>query len=118
MNLATRLLRAYMEEPYAFHLQKNAAELVRTIQIDCSQFMQLVNNAIQFIAEIAMCLAIGLYLLRTSYSITLIVGSLLLICVGFYMILAKKVSLRIGLRNQAYNAKLLQWINQIGRAHV
>ena len=112
MRIATRLLSAYMEEPYVFHLQKNSAELVRTLQTDCNQFMLLLNAVLQFIAEVAICIAIGLYLFHTSPSITLIVGGLLAICVGFYYIIAKKVSLKMGLQNQKYNAKLLQWINQ------
>lgn len=112
MRIATRLLNAYMEEPYTFHLQKNSAELVRTLQVDCNQFMLLLNATLQFIAEVAVCIAIGLYLFGTSPSITIIVGGLLVACVGVYYLVAKKVSLRMGLENQRYNAKLLQWINQ------
>lgn len=112
MRIATRLLNAYMDEPYTFHLQKNSAELVRTLQVDCNQFMLLLNAAIQFIAEVAVCIAIGLYLFSTSPFITIIVGGLLVACVGVYYLVAKKVSLKMGLENQKYNAKLLQWINQ------
>lgn len=112
MKLATRLLYAYMEEPYLFHLQKNSAELVRTLQTDCMQFMQLVNNVLQIIAEFVMCFVIGAYLIYTSFSITIIVGVLLIICVGVSLYLSKKISLKVGLENQRYNAKLLQWINQ------
>lgn len=112
MKLATRLLSAYMEEPYIFHLQKNSAELVRTLQTDCMQFMQLVNNSLQISAEVVMCVVIGVYLLYTSFSITIIVGALLVICVGVSLYLSKKISLKVGLENQRYNAKLLQWINQ------
>ena len=112
MRLATRLLSAYMEEPYTFHLQKNSAELVRTLQTDCMQFMLLVNNVLQIIAEFSICAVIGVYLLYTSFLITVVVGLLLVICVGICLFLSKKISLKVGLENQRYNAKLLQWINQ------
>lgn len=112
MRIATRLLASYMEEPYTFHLQKNSAELVRTLQVDCNQFMLLLNAVLQFIAEVAVCIAIGIYLFSTSPIITIIVGGMLIACVSAYYLVAKKVSLKIGIENQKYNSKLLQWINQ------
>lgn len=112
MRISTRLLSSYMSEPYSFHLQKNSAELIRTLQTDCSQFMLLVNAVLQFIAEITICVAIGIYLFHTSHSITIIVGGLLATCVGAYYLVAKKKSLKIGQQNQIHNAKLVQWINQ------
>ena len=48
MNMATRLLTTYISEPYTFHLNKNSAEIQRSLQIDTNQFMLLVNAALQF----------------------------------------------------------------------
>lgn len=112
MKLATRLLATYMDEPYSFHLNKNAAELQRSLQVDANQFMLLLNGVLQFIAEITVCIALGLFLFHTSHSITVIVAGLLVFCVGLYYEVSKKVSLRLGEHNQNYNAKLMQWINQ------
>lgn len=111
-NLAVRLLKTYMREPYTFHLNKNVAELQRSLQVDTNQFMLLVNSSLQMIAEITVCIVLGLYLFDTSHSITGIVIALLVVCVGFFLYISKKVSLRLGLQNQAYNAKLFQWVNQ------
>ncbi len=111
-NLAVRLLKTYMREPYTFHLSKNVAELQRSLQVDTNQFMLLVNSSLQMIAEITVCIVFGLYLFDTSHSITGIVIALLVVCVGFFLYISKKVSLRLGLQNQAYNAKLFQWVNQ------
>ena len=112
MRIATQLLATYMSEPYSFHLNKNAAELQRSLQIDANQFMLLLNGALQFIAEITVCIAIGLFLFHTSHSITVIVAGLLIFCVGLYYEVSKKISLRLGEQNQNYNSKLMQWINQ------
>lgn len=111
-KLAVRLLTAYMDEPYTFHRSKNVAELQRSLQVDTNQFMILVNNVLQIIAEIMVCLVLGIYLFDTSHSITGIVLFLLVVCVGFFLYVSKKVSLRLGEQNQFYNAKLIQWINQ------
>lgn len=111
-NLSVRLLTTYMKEPYTFHLEKNTAELQRSLQIDTNQFMLLVNNTLQLIAELTVCVVLGLYLFDTSHSITGIVLALLLVCVGFFLYISKKVSKRLGEQNQRYNAKLFQWVNQ------
>lgn len=111
-NLSVRLLKTYMEEPYTFHLNKNTAELQRSLQIDTNQFMLLVNNTLQMVAEVAVCIVLGLYLFDTSHSITGIVLLLLIFCVGFFLYISKKVTQKLGAQNQRYNAKLIQWVNQ------
>ncbi len=111
-NLAVRLLKTYMAEPYTFHLNKNVAELQRSLQVDTNQFMLLVNNSLQMLAEITVCIVLGIYLFDTSHSITGIVLVLLVICVGFFLYISKKVSFRLGMQNQMYNGKLFQWVNQ------
>ncbi len=111
-NLAVRLLKTYMAEPYTFHLNKNVAELQRSLQVDTNQFMMLVNNSLQLLAEITVCIVLGIYLFDTSHSITGIVLVLLVICVGSFLYISKKVSYRLGMQNQMYNGKLFQWVNQ------
>ena len=112
MNLAVRLLKTYMAEPYTFHLNKNVAELQRSLQVDTNQFMLLVNGSLQMMAEITVCIVLGLYLFHTSHSITGIVIVLLVVFVGFFLYISKKVTVRLGIQNQMYNAKLFQWVNQ------
>ena len=112
MNLATRLLVTYMSEPYTFHLSKNTAELQRALQVDANQFMSLLSSSLQLIAELAVVIVLGLFLFDTSHSMTVVVVGLLVVCVGGYLILSKKISIRLGEQNQKYNSKLIQWINQ------
>ena len=112
MNLATRLLTTYMNEPYTFHLSKNIAEMQRCLQTDTSQFMSLINSCLQLAVEFVTCLALGVYLFHTSHSITVLIGLLLGLCVFIFFIISKKVSSKLGRQNQFYNAKLFQWINQ------
>lgn len=112
MNLATQLLTTYMNEPYTFHLSKNIAEMQRCLQSDTSQFMSLINSCLQLTVEMVTCLALAAYLFHTSHSITVVIGVLLLLCIGFFFMISKKVSSRLGRQNENYNAKLFQWINQ------
>lgn len=112
MRLATRLLTTYMNEPYTFHLSKNIAELQRSLQVDANQFMSLVSTSLQIIAEIMVCIVLGIYLFDTSHSMTVVVVGLLIICVGTFAYVSKKIALKLGMKNQYYNSKLIQWINQ------
>ena len=112
MNLATRLLTTYMNEPYTFHLSKNIAEMQRCLQSDTSQFMTLINSCLQLAVEAVTCFALGLYLFHTSHSITVLIGFLLGVCVVIFFMISKKVSSKLGRQNEFYNAKLIQWINQ------
>lgn len=112
MNLATRLLTTYMSQPYTFHLGKNIAELQRNLQYDANQFMILVSSTLQLLAECAVIGCLGLYLFHTSHSITVVIMVLLAVCVGFFFMVSKKVSTRLGRENEENNAKLYQWINQ------
>ncbi len=112
MNLASKLLNTYMNEPYTFHLSKNVAELQRTLQTDASQFMMLLNASLQMLAEVMVCFTLGAYLFHTSHSITVVIAIALLVCIGCFFFMSKKISNRLGQQNQVYNAKLIQWINQ------
>lgn len=84
-KLSTRLLTTYLSEPYTFHLNKNTAELQRSMQEDTALFTQLLMHALQLVAEIIVCIVLGIYLFRVSHSITtIIVGLLVAWCCAFY----------------------------------
>ena len=112
MQLATKLLSTYMAEPYTFHLNRNISELQRSLQYDTGQFMQLINASLQVLAEIAVVICLGVYLFYTSPTISIVIIGLVVVCVGFFTLLSRKYSRRIGKQNEAYNAQLYQWINQ------
>ncbi|MBR6771111.1 MAG: ABC transporter ATP-binding protein [Lachnospiraceae bacterium] len=111
-RISTRLLKTYMSEPYSFHLNKNVAELQRSMQEDTTQFSQFLIHTLEVVAELAVCAIIGIYLYVVSQSITAIVLGLLVLCVGGFTFITKKYSKKIGRDNQYYRAKLFQWVNQ------
>lgn len=112
MHLATKLLSTYMAEPYTFHLNKNISELQRSLQYDTNQFMQLINGTLQALAEVAVVICLGAYLIYVSPTISVVIIGLVIICIGLFFLISKKFSKRIGAQNEAYNAQLYQWINQ------
>ncbi len=112
LHISTRLLKAYMEEPYTFHLQKNIAELQRSMQEDTDLFAKGIIHILELIMELTVCGVLGIYLFIVSKSIAILVLVMLLLCTGTFVVVSKKYSARIGAECQRYKGKLYQWMNQ------
>lgn len=112
MKISTRLLKAYMNEPYTFHLNKNISELQRSMQEDSDLFTRAINHFMDLVIEVTVCISLGIYLFYISKSITVIVVGLLLICIGLFTFLSKKYARGYGKACQGYKAKIYQWMNQ------
>lgn len=112
MKISTKLLKAYMSEPYTFHLNKNISVLQRSMQEDVTLFATAVIHFMELIIEITVCTALGISLFYISKSITVIVVGLLIICIGIFTAISKKFVKGIGRECQDYKAKIYQWMNQ------
>lgn len=111
-TMSTRLLKSYMREPYTFHLNKNISVLQRSMQEDTDQFTKGIIHSMEMMAEVFVCIAIGIYLFITSKSITVIIAGLLLLCLVGFSYISKKYSSAWGREGQQYKAKIYQWMNQ------
>ncbi len=111
-TISTRLLKAYIKEPYTFHLNNNISVLQRSMQEDTDQFTKGIIHVMEMIAEVCVCVAIGVYLYITSKSITIIVAGLLLICLAVFSYISKRYSSAWGRQGQQHKSKIYQWMNQ------
>lgn len=111
-KLSTRLLAAYMKEPYTFHLNNNIAVMQRSLHEDTSRFMQVLLYSLELGAELVVCAVLVVYLLIVSKSITIIVLGFMAVFVGGFLLVTRKYSRRLGLENQGYYGKIFQWMNQ------
>ena len=111
-TMSTNLLKAYMAEPYTFHLNKNISVLQRSMQEDTDQFTKGILHLMEMIAETSVCVAIGIYLYIESKSITVIVVVLLILCLAVFSMISKKYSSVWGRQGQQYKSKIYQWMNQ------
>ena len=84
MELSNTLLGKLIGYPYAYHANKNIAELQRVVLIDVSYFTQLLTNVLLLISDFFMSLFILVFLLVVSLPMTLCVIGLALICVFVY----------------------------------
>ncbi|MCM1038237.1 MAG: ABC transporter ATP-binding protein/permease [Roseburia sp.] len=111
-TISTDLLKAYMKEPYTFHLNNNISVLQRSMQEDTDQFAKGIIHLMEMVAEICVCIAIGIYLYIVSHSITVIVVGLLILCLAFFSMISKKYSSAWGREGQQHKSKIYQWMNQ------
>ena len=111
-KLSTRLLTTYLSEPYTFHLNKNIAELQRSMQEATGLFTQVLMHTLQLVAEVVVCIVLGVYLFTVSNSITVVIVGLLILCVVLFTKITKRFTEQLGKEAQVYKGKLYQWVNQ------
>jgi len=111
-RISVRLLVAYMNEPYTFHLQKNIAELQRSLQEDTDLFTKGIIHALELLTEVVVCIVLGVYLFIVSKSITVVVLGILVVSVFVFTTITKKIARSLGQECQVYKGKLYQWMNQ------
>ncbi|SCY70222.1 ABC transporter ATP-binding protein [Butyrivibrio sp. INlla14] len=111
-RVAKRLLAAYMDMPYTFHLKTNPAELVRTIRQDADYFAKVVIHVMELAMEIVVCIILGAYLFVTSPVISIVIVGLLAVAAFVYVKCAKKKLRQLGKKSQEYEAIVYKDINQ------
>ena len=109
---SVKLLKAYMSEPYTFHLNHNIAVLQRSLQEDTDMFAKGIIHFMELLIEIIVCVVLGIYLFIVSKSITVIVLAVLILTVLISTKVSKHVVLNLGKKAQLYKGKLYQWMNQ------
>lgn len=111
-KISTRLLRAYMTEPYTFHLNKNISVLQRSLQEDATLFSNAVIHFMELFIEITTCIALGISLFYISHSMTVVIVGLLAMCMGLFLFIAKKYANGLGRECQESKARIYQWMNE------
>lgn len=111
-RIARRLMESYLAEPYLFHLNVNAAELIRTIQVDADNFAKAIMHVIELVMELVVCFALAVYLFIVSPTITLVITIALAIGVGAYINFSKKYLRSVGKKTQKYSGLIFQSMNQ------
>ncbi len=112
MKLSLRLLKTYIQEPYTFHLNNNVAILQRSLLEDTDLFTKGLIHAMELVAEVTVCMTMGVFLFSVSKSIALIIIVLLAISLAIFTTLSRRFSKNLGKQCQLYKGRLFQWVNQ------
>ncbi len=111
-QLAARLMKAYLKEPYVFFLNKNSSEIIRSVNNDTSNVFQVVNNLIMVLSLGLTSMTLVVYLAYTNLLLALTVSALLIVCVGSIFIGGKNITRRWGQEVQRSNAQLIKYVQQ------
>ena len=99
-RLAVKMMDCYMHQNYLFHVSKNVAELNRNVTNDVNGFFTVVLNALQFLAEISVCIVLYIYLLMEDVVTTLVLVGLIFLFGIFFVLVFKKVLVQKGEQNR------------------
>lgn len=111
--ISHRLMRAYMQAPFVFHLQRNTAELLRNISHEVEVLINsVVANLLKMTRETVMALAILIFLFIMEPLITVLVISLSVLGAGSFILLNKKKMKEYGEEEQDRRAKMIKALNQ------
>lgn len=111
-KLAYKLISSYMKQPYYFHLEHSSADLIRSINTDVTMMFQGVLSILQLIAEVMVCIVLGIYLIIKDKSITIGICAFM---VTFLILFAKKFKrylAQIGDEDRKHSAGIVKWLQQ------
>ena len=112
-SVSHRLMRAYMQAPYIFHLQRNTAELLRNITQEINVLTNnVITNLLKMTREVVMALAILVFLFVMEPLITLLIISLSVIGAGSFILVNKKKMKEYGREDQELRSLMIKALNQ------
>lgn len=112
LRLSGRLIDCYLKKPYTYHLDKNSAEMIRSIMLDSERFFQLLLTVFTLFSEIMVSALLCIYLLVVDWMITVSVVVILGVVSGLYLFIFHGVSRKNGEISQYNDGKMHQAINQ------
>ena len=111
-KVATRMLDAYLKQPYSYHRVHPSSELMRNISTDTERMFDCVLSILQLLTEACVCVVLGVYLFIMDKTITVGVG---IIMGGFLLIFYKGFRdylSYVGNENRKYAAQITKWLQQ------
>ncbi len=112
LKLSGRLIDCYLKKPYTYHLDKNSAEMIRSIMLDSERFFQMLLTMFSVFSEVMVSALLCIYLLIVDWMITVSVVLILLVFSGLYLLIFHGRTKENGKISQYNDGKMHQAINQ------
>jgi ATP-binding cassette, subfamily B, bacterial PglK len=113
ISLSSRLLRAYLNSSYTFHLQRNSADLVRNVTSEVPQiFAGVLIPMLILVTEIMVMSCIGILLAIAEPVSSAIAAIFLGISIFWLNRTINKQMSGQGLIRQQQSGQMIQWVNQ------
>lgn len=111
-HFSVKLMEAYMKQPYAYFLNKNTSEILRSVNSDTVNFYAVVANSLQMISQGITTLLIVAFLAMTNLTMTILVAVLLGSCAAIVVFGLQKPMRRMGREFQRLSAFTIQYAKQ------
>lgn len=111
-SVATRLFRAYMYSPYAFHLHHNPAQLIRNVSSEVTQAVNLMSSGVLVLREGLVLVVVFVLLLLMDPLVSLSTFALFGATAGAFYFSVRRALKRRGRLAQAHRGRQLQAIKQ------
>lgn len=113
LKMETDIMAYYVRQPYIFHVQRNTAEMQRTILTDIGNVFEVLNNVFLMTAELLTATMLLILMLKTDMITTLAVLFLLAAFLLLYFKVFKRRLYQYGKIAQYYGSEGLKCIHQI-----
>jgi ATP-binding cassette, subfamily B, bacterial PglK len=107
-----RLFRAYLEAPYALHLQRNPAELTRNVEAEVARSLVFVNSSMRLVREALVLAVIAAIIMLVDPAVSASVFLLMAAASALFYVSIRHVLGRRALEAQANRGRQLQAISQ------
>lgn len=111
-QFAIRLMESYMKQPYSYFLNKNTAEIMRSINNDTVNLYSAISNSMQVISQVITVIFIIGFLAVTNPMMTLVIALLLGGCAVIIILFLQRPMRRMGREFQKLSAYLLLYSKQ------
>ena len=112
-ELWKRLYGKYLDQPYAFHVQRNSSELVNNVTSTLrGMFYSFVMPVINLATELLMVIAICALLLWSAPAVTLVSLVMLLAMIVIYHLVFRRPLARWGANQIVQQQGMILWLNQ------
>ena len=112
ISISHRIMGIVIAKPYIYHVNKNIAEIKRTIQKDVAELIKLITVVLSLSSDIFMSTFIFILLFSTSVPMSLGVIFLSTLCIGIYFKIFRKKIRSMGLENREKYLQMSKSVNQ------
>lgn len=113
LKMEIDVMSYYVRQPYVFHVQRNTAEMQRTILTDIGNVFEVLNNVFLMVAEFLTAGMLLVLMLKTDVITTLAVLILLAMFLLLYFKVFKRRLYQYGKIAQHYGSEGLKCIHQV-----
>lgn len=112
LHFSTKLMEAYMKQPYSYFLNKNTAEILRSVNTDTGNMYTVVANLLQIISQGLTSALLIAGLLISSFWMTVVVTALLALCALLIVLVLQKKMRALGKEYQRVSAGIIKTVKQ------